>query len=386
MVDSSDDDFEEWSDDEDGFDDFDDEVYEGDQSPSTQSNKKPMLVMGGAIVLLSVIGGYLAKDILLQPQDTPLTPNTVNISASDPLSQQATAPSAIPPDNGQAPADLSVYNTDNAANLVEDSDFGVDMSGGMDANENPFDDLSDMGGAPVENNDTPVAIPFDNPNTGNPDDDTIISIETLNIDDLSAPQAPVMEIPSQEMVQNQNEIENQPESTAPQDQNIISQLTDIVDTQLSETTISNGGNDDVSAAQMQSQMDGLKRENDQLTKEISSLNQKIDFLEGALKSKDTAAKEVTTPPAQQDSSADAPQVRTRTITTPPKPTLPPIQAKQWVLRAATSNQAVISEPGSQNLISVSVGENVPGYGRVQSIFWSPDSGWQILTAGGAIRQ
>ena len=56
MVDSSDDDFEEWSDDEDGFDDFDDEVYEGDQSPSTQSNKKPMLVMGGAIVLLSVIG------------------------------------------------------------------------------------------------------------------------------------------------------------------------------------------------------------------------------------------------------------------------------------------------------------------------------------------
>lgn len=92
---------------------------------------------------------------------------------------------------------------------------------------------------------------------------------------------------------------------------------------------------------------------------------------------------------EKQKSAPAPRAEPKKATAKPAPkraaAQPARRTVQWDLRGATPDKAFVAERGTQNLRTVSVGDTLPGIGRITSI--SQQSGrWVVQGANGRITQ
>lgn len=395
MIGDNDDDFDDdWSDGDD--DDFEEGGFDDFDEPAANAPKKgsPLLIMGGALVAIVAIGGYLAKDIVMpaDPVSTPASLNAANTAPVNNLSMQAEAPGPITTTSDPA---LDAYTAENGA-LISDDDFADNAS------DNPFDDFTTDFNNTGNLEDNSIAVPFDTPNTGDPNDETVVKIETLTMDDLNPAQDPTMGMPNPAENQNQDEntrdvfqnfVSNNADNDGP---DVVAQPVGAVD--ATEITAASQNEDTaVHAEEDRRQRDGLRNQLGAAEIEIKRLNGQIDYLNGEMaklqdeleKAKEKAASAPATAPAPAAKAEPAPVKKSsRTTSSAPvktkTPTPPP--PRNWVLRAANVNEATVSEAGSNELLTLRVGDMVPGYGRIQAIHWDPQDGWEVITTGGKLSQ
>lgn len=114
---------------------------------------------------------------------------------------------------------------------------------------------------------------------------------------------------------------------------------------------------------------------------IVSLQKKVDDLANRPATERVVVKEV---PVQQK-AAPAP---VKVSSPAPQKTAAPVEkniSNQWVLRGVTRDSALIATSSSSDILTVSVGDQVPNLGRIQSIAME-NGAWVVKTSGGIIRQ
>lgn len=408
MSDNTQDDYEDdWSDDDVDFDDdFDQSGFDGMEEPEKKPAKsKGLLVMGGAVIAISMVGGYLLKDIIFPQQNavisTPAT-DAQQTAQNDPLLQQAQQQPAINTNNTM-PTPLDGFEAQNASNIISDDDFGA-ADGTADTGPSADDPFAQFAPVPVDTaqpDDGVPVVPFDTPNTGDPADETVINVENIAIDDLTsttdmtAPQAAETQGAAAQNEQDYiNSILSEYEGEAPE-ANTAAPVEQVETTPVAPSTapVNTGMAQNDEAFLLRRNLERAETEISELKQTMADLNSQISNLQNELEQARTAqpapapaaepAPSVTT---VSDAPAASPSERTYTtrVDIPDKPTLPP--RKTWILRAADTSEAAISEAGSDALVMVKVGDMVPGYGRVQAIHWAGENGWQVLTTGGRITQ
>lgn len=410
MSDNTQDDYEDdWSDDDVDFDDdFDQSGFEGMEEPEKKPAKsKGLLVMGGAVVAISMVGGYLLKDIFIPQQNavisTPAT-DAQQTAQNDPLLQQAQQQPAINANNTM-PTPLDGFEAQNASNIISDDDFGA-VDGAADIGASTDDPFAQFAPVPVDTaqpDDGVPVVPFDTPNTGDPADETVINVENIAINDLTSTaemDTPQPVEPQETAAQNEqdyiNSILNEYEGEAPE-ANTPAPVEQVETAPVAPATppVNTGMAQNSDTILLERNLERAETEISSLKQTIEDMNSQISNLQNELEQARTAQPGPTpaavaepAPSVAAVSSAPAAPATERTYTArvdiPDKPTLPP--RKTWMLRAADTSEAAISQSGSDALVMVKVGDMVPGYGRVQAIHWSGESGWQVLTTGGRITQ
>lgn len=130
-------------------------------------------------------------------------------------------------------------------------------------------------------------------------------------------------------------------------------------------------------------LETLVRESEE---KVASLTQKVKTLENQLSKLKEEQKKALSQPPKKTSSKTA-QTASKTTSKPKlvastklKPTVP-----EWQLRSARPGQAVLAKPGSNEFVTIGVGDTLSGIGRVQSI--GLDSGkWRVQGTLGSVFQ
>lgn len=122
-----------------------------------------------------------------------------------------------------------------------------------------------------------------------------------------------------------------------------------------------------------------------LQQSVAKLEQKMSELDAQTKS--SSGESAAPPETQKQTRAKAPV----TPAVKPSPdrntdTRKEVQKKHaWVLKAATPQEAMISQEGKNEIISIKIGDTIEGLGRVTSIMLK-NNVWTVQTTGGVIRQ
>ena len=327
------------------------------------------------------LGGYYGYTVMTAGTDNTMTPaaTTAQMPAQD---------VNIPSNNTMPPGqnDLSAYEAGNSGDLIGDNAFNEnDAPAGMfDGQDMPNDPFAEY------NSENTAEIPFNNPNNT----DEIVSIETLEIDDLTNEPGRIDAPATANDVDSDvdNAILNAFDVDETSDSNV-----EIVEVEAPNPADLTANPNTASAPQMNVQNQVLKRQITSLNDEISAQEEEIAALKADLKKAQAAAQKAQDEAAAAKASAKTVAAKPAPAKTAPvndayKPApvnntyKPAADLPKWFLRAADENTAYISKTITGELVTVSVGSVIPEYGVVKSIAWSQTNGWQIFAENGIISQ
>lgn len=139
--------------------------------------------------------------------------------------------------------------------------------------------------------------------------------------------------------------------------------------------------------------------NTQLSAQIKSLQSEMQSLKSQVKDQSQVAPSPVSTSSPVATSVEKEQpVKTipllpssskaeshKTATAGVSPSAQSASVKAWELRAAQAGEAWVARKGSNNLQHITVGQSVPGLGRVTSIR-EKNGAWVVVTTGGTLRQ
>ena len=126
--------------------------------------------------------------------------------------------------------------------------------------------------------------------------------------------------------------------------------------------------------------------------ELTVLQEKISALETGLENINSQRDTGTTASIQQRQEAAQVQppkaVPAKPKAKPPAPAISPkpqAPTDQWVLKAAQPGNALVSAQGSEEIITLRVGDSLPGIGEIQ-VITQQNGSWAVIGSQGRILQ
>lgn len=137
------------------------------------------------------------------------------------------------------------------------------------------------------------------------------------------------------------------------------------------------------AAELNGTIRELQAALDSQNAKVKDLESTVQQLERALEARTAEITEAREAARASKPRAAAPSsARTSNTNTAPKKAAPTVR---WVLKSAQPGQAMVSRAGEHEMRNVTVGDTLPGVGRVQQIYQSP-AGWVVEGTSGRILQ
>jgi intracellular multiplication protein IcmG len=126
-------------------------------------------------------------------------------------------------------------------------------------------------------------------------------------------------------------------------------------------------------------IDSLQSALDSQSAKVKDLESTVQQLERALESRATAAPAAAKKAAPRRKAASSVSRDSNAAYKPPATTV------RWVLKSAQPGHAMVARAGEHEMRSVTVGDTLPGVGRVTQIYQSP-TGWVVQGTDGRILQ